>query len=142
MDGWDVVMGVVNVIPRLPAEKFFERDRSKEFEKLEQSLQQKGLLAGTPTLSHPPAISNAEPAHLGQEQPATPKIVNSVELDPKTMAYQEMETYAELYLTEGHVQEYFMGCAADVHCGFKHGLNLVALVRETKSMTLLSGAVG
>ncbi len=34
MDGWHVIMGFLNVVPRLPLERFFERDRAKEFEKL------------------------------------------------------------------------------------------------------------
>jgi hypothetical protein len=44
MDAWDIVMGVVNVIPRLPLEKFFERVWAKGFDKLEQSLTKKVLL--------------------------------------------------------------------------------------------------
>ncbi len=142
MDGWDIVMGIVNVIPRLPLEKFLQRDSVKDFDQFAQSLKNKGVLTETPTPSYAPAISNEESAHFGGPQVAPTKIVNRVGLDEKTQAYQERLTYAEPYLTEGHAKEDFMVCAADVHCGFKHGLNLVALARETESMTLLSGAVG
>lgn len=62
-------------------------------------------------------------------------IVTRKNNDESTIAYQEQKLYSELWLTELHAKEDFIGCSTDVHCGFKHGLDLVALVDETKSMT-------
>jgi hypothetical protein len=42
MDGWDSLMGIVNIIPRLPLEKFLRRDPVKDFDQFAQSLQKKG----------------------------------------------------------------------------------------------------
>jgi hypothetical protein len=126
-------------VQRLPPERLLQRDRTKDFESLQQSLKQKGLPVDTPTLSHATAISHAEPAHFGGQQPVPAKTVNSVGLDQKTLAYQDRLAYVELYLTEGQAKEDFMGCAVDIHSGFKHGLNLAAPAREIKSMILLPG---
>jgi hypothetical protein len=50
MDGCDIVMGIVNIIPRLPPEKFSERDPSKDFEQLAQALEKKSLLIESPAI--------------------------------------------------------------------------------------------
>jgi hypothetical protein len=52
MDGWDFLMGIVNIVPRLPIEKFLQRDPSKDFDQFAQSLEKKGLL------TEPPAIAS------------------------------------------------------------------------------------
>lgn len=52
MDGWDFVLGIVNVIPRLPLEKFFEREGSKDFDALEKRLKSKGFLESTETTTN------------------------------------------------------------------------------------------
>lgn len=64
MDGWDIAIGIANIIQRLPVERLLQRDPDKDFESFEQSLKERGLLADTPTLNHRPAVSNAEPAHF------------------------------------------------------------------------------
>ncbi len=56
-------------------------------------------------------------------------------LDLGTLGYQEQKAYNELWLAESHAKEDFLGCGTDVDCGFKHGLNFVAVAQETKSMT-------
>ena len=63
------------------------------------------------------------------------QIVTREGLDAGTLAYQEQKAYNELWLAESHAKEDFVGCGTDVDCGFKHGLNFVAIAQETKSMT-------
>ena len=43
-------MGIVNIAPRLPLEKFSERDLVKDFDQLAQSLEKKGLLTESPAI--------------------------------------------------------------------------------------------
>jgi hypothetical protein len=62
-------------------------------------------------------------------------IVERHNLDQQTLAYQEQLLYSELWLAEQHAKQDFHGCSTDLHCGFKHGLDLTALAVETKSMT-------
>ncbi len=118
---------------RLPLERVFKHDRDKDFESFQQSLKEKGLLEDTATLSHPLQFPTrnrrvSPDNSLSQQRSQTGYGWSKKPWDIKR------ETYAGLYLAEGHAKEDFMGCAADVHCGFKHGLNLVALAQETKSM--------
>jgi hypothetical protein len=54
MDGWDFLMGIVNIVPRLPLEKFLQRDPSKDFDQFAQSLEKKGLLTEPPSMSRNP----------------------------------------------------------------------------------------
>jgi len=50
MDGWDILMGIVNIAPRLPLEKFLQRDPVKDFDQFAQSLEKKGLLTESPAI--------------------------------------------------------------------------------------------
>jgi hypothetical protein len=109
MDGWDIAIGITNIVQRLPIERLFQRDKNKDFEKFEQGLKEKGWLTEPATLRYPAAISNAEPAHFGGLQVVPTKVVNRVGLGQETLAYQEQLTHAELYLTEGYAKEDFMG---------------------------------
>ena len=56
-------------------------------------------------------------------------------LDPETMIWQLKQTRADLWQLEGHLKNKCQGCGADVSCCFKHGLNLIDIATETKSMT-------
>jgi hypothetical protein len=42
--------GIVNIVPRLPLDKFSERDPVKDFEQLAQALEKKGLLTKSPAI--------------------------------------------------------------------------------------------
>lgn len=74
-------------------------------------------------------------APVKQPSSVNQAVITREGLDPGTLAYQERKAYNELWLAEGHAKEDFLGCGTDVDCGFKHGLNFVALAQETKSMT-------
>jgi hypothetical protein len=54
MDGWDFLMGIVNIIPRLPLEKFLQQEPVKDFDQFAQSLEKKGLLTEPPVVSRNP----------------------------------------------------------------------------------------
>lgn len=56
-------------------------------------------------------------------------------LDPETMAWQLKQTRADLWELEGHLKNKCLGCGGDLSCCFKHGLNLIDIATETKSMT-------
>jgi len=56
-------------------------------------------------------------------------------LDPETMAWQLKQTRADLWQLEGHLKNKCLECGGDLSCCFKHGLNLIDIANETKSMT-------
>ncbi len=66
MDGWDFLMGIVNIIPRLPREKFLQRDPVEDFDQIAQSLEKKGLLTESPATGSP------SPVWCGAERSANP----------------------------------------------------------------------
>jgi hypothetical protein len=131
-DGWDVLINIVNAFSRFPIERLFDRGPSdKPLDALEAKLKEKGLLTGRQSMT---AVPNHSSAHFG-EQHQSIGIITREGLDPQTLVYQEQKAYNELWLAESHAKEDFLGCGTDVDCGFKHGLNFVAIALETKSMT-------
>ncbi len=54
---------------------------------------------------------------------------------PERIAYQEGEMWANLWLLEGHLKQACGNCGGDEECCAKHSAALVALARETQSMT-------
>jgi hypothetical protein len=50
MNGWDFLMGIVNIVPRLLLDKLSERDPVKDFDQFAQSLEKKGLLTESPAI--------------------------------------------------------------------------------------------
>jgi hypothetical protein len=89
------------------------------------------VIAKLGSAESPNQPTSAEHTQISRPNP----VITREGLDLGTLAYQEQKAYNELWLAESHAKEDFVGCATDVHCGFKHGLNLVALAQETKSMT-------
>jgi len=56
-------------------------------------------------------------------------------LHPETMNWQLQQARAELWELEGHLKHKCLGCGTPPTCCFKHGLNVIDIARETKSMT-------
>lgn len=56
-------------------------------------------------------------------------------LDPETMRWQLGQTRSNLWELEGHLKNKCLGCGGDLSCCFKHGLNLIDIATETRSMT-------
>lgn len=44
------LLGIVNIIPRLPLENFWRRDPAKDFDQFARSLEKKGLLTESPAI--------------------------------------------------------------------------------------------
>jgi len=126
---WLVTIG--NMIAHIPFERvlFPPRDSTKALEEFAAGLKPSESPKEAPISEKPP--SSAKHTQIAT---ATP-VVTRENLDLGTLAYQEQKAYNELWLAESHAKEDFVGCGTDVDCGFKHGLNFVAIAQETKSMT-------
>ena len=73
--GWDIAANLTNLVARLPVERLFTRDRTKDLDKFEERLKEKGLLhaskgiqAGSAIETNPsPPTQN--PAQIGSQSP-------------------------------------------------------------------------
>ena len=70
--------------------------------------------------------SHSRPPLMVKERPG---------LHPETMNWQLQQARAELWELEGHLKHKCLGCGTPPTCCFKHGLNLIDIAQETKSMT-------
>lgn len=81
----------------------------------------------------------ARPPTLKSEMESHPKPPLAVKerkgLDPETMRWQLRQTRSDLWELEAHLKNRCLGCGGDLSCCFKHGLNLIDIASETKSMT-------
>lgn len=81
----------------------------------------------------------ARPPTLKSETESHPKpplaVMERKGLDPETMTWQLRQTRSDLWELEGHLKNNCLGCGGDLSCCFKHGLNLIDIASETKSMT-------
>lgn len=83
-----------------------------------------------------PSTSVLEPPKATSSPPeGEEEIVVRKGLDPKTLEFQENEIWDHLWLLEGHLKRECKNCASDLGCCWKHGAGLVALARESQSMS-------
>ncbi len=81
--------------------------------------------------ARPPTLKSATESH-----PKPPlAVMERKGLDPETMTWQLRQTRSDLWELEGHLKNKCRGCGGDLSCCFKHGLNLIDIASETKSMT-------
>lgn len=84
-------------------------------------------------ISHEPEKPPILPSESHSKPP--PAVKERKGLDPETMRWQLRQTRSDLWELEAHLKNRCLGCGGDLSCCFKHGLNLIDIASETKSMT-------
>lgn len=122
---WNIFIWGIDALSSMPVERMlFSRRRSSQ-----------GGGPSSPTTSAETPESPVAAETIHQATSSHPQPLTREGTPPERIAYQEGEIWSNLWLLEGHLKQVCQGCGGDEDCCAKHSAALVALARETQSMT-------